>query len=882
MYLSMLLMICQLSGIHGELEISVLSDSYCLLQVHNETDTEGSVIVNENEMEKPSPLTVYGNKSRSCDLQINGSPASQRAQIEISVVAGNTTGLDYLYVERIGPINVCSDRFVAFMGPLEPCAVHFANDIVQLHFRGDIVLGIHDVTIGKDHLLGCPKDGNFEDRVGALEGQTSNCKQVKVFNSVIHCVSIMNHKWWNADVFRLDQALLKPEPTTRCDLQCPDNCSCSLSDRQVIYNCPKNVRHLDQNSSFVLFSTDISRLDLSRNYITALMTNTFSNIGKHIIYLDLTSNYLSSLKIGIFTNMKSLVYLHLGNNVLTNLDPGIFDNLHSMVLVHLSQNSLTTLSARLFTNQPRLLSINLFGNKLTTLDKDAFANLHNVHGLLLSKNALITLSSEIFHPLYNVRILYLHSNQIKHFGDDTFSNLSKLTHLSLAHNHLSFLSFNLFGDLLGLVHLDLSANRLQDIPRLGHMTFLIHVDLLGNPLTKITQDMFSGVPSTASVLVDKPEICFCYLNESNTCFYTSKPSPYLTCNRLLSLPVLNALNWIVGCGAFLGNAFVLWWKQYKHKASKKPQSILLSNLAMSDLLMGIYMIIIASADVFYGEYFPTNAESWRSGITCKLAGTLAMTSSEASVLFVTLISIDRFINIKFPLSLHKLNVISTKVISFFVWTFALILGLMASVSAGKNPDFYDNSHVCIGLPLAQVLLTETNTTGIANINWWENEISVQVVKSTQENPGLYFAVAIFIAFNMFCFLLILACYIGIIRTVSKTSKAASRQREMAEEIRMTIKVSVIVLTDFSCWFPICLIGVLVQIGLVELPNSVFAWVITLILPINSAINPFLYTLFTLISEKCSKGPQESAIVVQPIKKQSLSGRVQDATDTTSI
>ena len=96
---------------------------------------------------------------------------------------------------------------------------------------------------------------------------------------------------------------------------------------------------------------------------------------------------------------------------------------------------------------------------------------------------------------------------------------------------------------------------------------------------------------------------------------------------------------------------------------------------------------------------------------------------------------------------------------------------------------------------------------------------------------------------------------------------------------MTIKVSAIVLTDFLCWFPVCLIGVLVQIGLVELPNSVFAWVATFVLPINSAINPFLYTLVTIISEKCSKGPSESVAVVQPIKMESLSRRVQDATHT---
>ena len=284
MHLSRILVIIyQLSVIHGELEINVLSDSYCLLQVYNETDTESSVIVNETRIAKTSALTVYGNISRSCDLQITGLPSSQHAQIGISVVAGKMTGLDYIYVGRTGPNTICSDQFVTFMGLMKPCTLYFAIGVIQLHFRGDIVLGIHYGTIAKDNFQGYSKDGNHEDRVDALEGQTSNCKQIKMFNSVIQCVGI-NHPWWEYDeTFQFDSILFKPAPSTRCDLQCPHNCSCMLSDRQVVYNCPKIYQQLDQNySSFVLFSTDISRLDLTKNRITALIINSFTSIGNHI------------------------------------------------------------------------------------------------------------------------------------------------------------------------------------------------------------------------------------------------------------------------------------------------------------------------------------------------------------------------------------------------------------------------------------------------------------------------------------------------------------------------------------------------------------------------------------------------------------------------
>ena len=406
------------------------------------------------------------------------------------------------------------------------------------------------------------------------------------------------------------------------------------------------------------------------------------------------------------------------------------------------------------------------------------------------------------------------------------------------------------------------------------MALLNKMDLFGNHLTKITKAMFSRVKITASIFVDQPEASICFLNSSDTCFNTIKPSPYLTCDQTLSVFTLSVFIWIIGCSAIFGNVFVVLWKRFKQSTENKVQSLLLSNLAMSDLLMGIYMIIIASANVYYGQYFPMNAESWRSSVLCRISGTLAITSSEASVLFVTFISIDRFITIKFPYSIHKLRMKSTRLISALVWGSSLTLGLTASILAGRNSHFYDNSHVCIGLPLAQVIHHKTKTVKAANIEYWTDAKIVEVIESSNQSPGLYFSVAVFIAFNMFCFLLILACYIGLIRAVSKTSSDAFRQREMAEEIRMTLKVSAIVLTDFFCWFPICLMGALVQIGLIELPNSVFAWSVTFSLPINSAINPFLYTITTVITDRCSRRTPDLA----HIQMQTQSSIIVQSTD----
>ena len=105
----------------------------------------------------------------------------------------------------------------------------------------------------------------------------------------------------------------------------------------------------------------------------------------------------------------------------------------------------------------------------------------------------------------------------------------------------------------------------------------------------------------------------------------------------------------------------------------------------------------------------------------------------------------------------------------------------------------------------------------------------------------------FLGLNCICYLIILICYVEIVRLVLKSSKRAGINNEMKNQVKMTVKVAAIVLTDFLCWFPIIMLGILVQAGVLTLPPSVYAWCVTFVLPINSAINPYLYTISHLIS-----------------------------------
>ena len=75
---------------------------------------------------------------------------------------------------------------------------------------------------------------------------------------------------------------------------------------------------------------------------------------------------------------------------------------------------------------------------------------------------------------------------------------------------------------------------------------------------------------------------------------------------------------------------------------------------------------------------------------------------------------------------------------------------------------------------------------------------------------------------------------------------------MKEQIKLTARVTAIVMTDVCCWLPIILIGILVQSGAIELEAEVYTWTVMFVLPFNSTINPFLYTYRTVLYERWKK------------------------------
>ena len=59
---------------------------------------------------------------------------------------------------------------------------------------------------------------------------------------------------------------------------------------------------------------------------------------------------------------------------------------------------------------------------------------------------------------------------------------------------------------------------------------------------------------------------------------------------------------------------------------------------------------------------------------------------------------------------------------------------------------------------------------------------------------------------------------------------------------MSKKIAFLVLSDGCCWLSVCIIGFISYAGY-ELPDSIYIVAVCILLPINSALNPLIYSRF---------------------------------------
>ena len=664
-------------------------------------------------------------------------------------------------------------------------------------------------------------------------------------------------------------------PTDSCDLH-----SLNMS-HNVIYHVPSDVfKSLKKLKS----------LDLSHNAIEVIDSNLFTS-QEDLLTLDLSSNNLTVLPAESVSALKNLISLKLCSNNLVIISSKTLGTLTALRVLDLSKNRIINFLQPMFSSTTNLLSLDVSGNDMKSIRIQCFGNLSQLTYLNLSKNFLSRLPS--FSAQRRLQVLDLSENRLVKLTPSMFNTLGNLTFLSLCKNDLVTLPGRILYHTNNLLFLNVSHNAIQQVdPKIfSKKNKLQTLDMRGNEMSKVTYDSFTE-PQNAKIVVDKYATC-CFMDEAQCVALKPRPE-YLTCNRMLRDVFLRISVWILGISAFICNGIAFFVRSRKRQANK-VQTLFITNLALSDLLMGVNMLILASADVYYGEYLPSQVHLWRHGFPCKLAGFLSIFSSEGSVFFIVLISIDRMLGIKYPLGGGiRVNAKWARIFVALAWLTAFLISVIPIGLVTDRGNVFSISEVCIGIPIVRRHLstytaesvqvnieftTTRYTYKVEKLKWWRDgkyryleyryvsgveveqqqsvrNISYDVADITGSQIAPVFSIVVFIGVNLTCFLIVAFCYMYIFIKANETSEGAGRTLDRDEQIRMAKKMFAIVFTDFCCWIPLGFICILAQCSVLEISPEMYAWTVGFILPINSSINPFLYVLYEAISDHRKKKKEE--------------------------
>jgi hypothetical protein len=126
----------------------------------------------------------------------------------------------------------------------------------------------------------------------------------------------------------------------------------------------------------------------------------------------------------------------------------------------------------------------------------------------------------------------------------------------------------------------------------------------------------------------------------------------------------------------------------------------------------------------------------------------------------------------------------------------------------------------------------------------------------REFKGQGYSLGILIILNFILFIFIAAGEGFIYWSVRQTDIVMDTTRKSHDQT-VARRLITVALTDFLCWFPIGLCGILALTGTAIL-GEVSVAMAMLVLPLNAALNPFLYTL-NMAAEKRRKMREEKML-----------------------
>ncbi|KAL8625854.1 hypothetical protein ACOMHN_012446 [Nucella lapillus] len=463
-------------------------------------------------------------------------------------------------------------------------------------------------------------------------------------------------------------------------------------------------------------------------------------------------------------------------------------------------------------------------------------DLLNLNSLDLSHNQLEYLTSDDLRHTKNLRFLFLAGNPLKWTTPvdlETTRILDKLAFLDMSDVRSPLLDVSFLAAVPKLRSLNLSFSDIDTIWGEGFqsLTNLHTLDLRGSSLSQFPKDLLSNLGGLQQLFADNYKLCCPVMLPAgfNLDRCVAPFDEISSCVALLRSEVYRVALAVLAFMSLLGNLVSFVFRLATYRSGKKTgNSVFVIHLCVSDFLMGIYLVIIRVADhLLQGSYLWRDV-SWKRSTACRTAGFVSLLSNEVSALIICLITLDRFIVLRFPFSQFHFKSRSAQVVSAGTWVLGVVVAGVPLLPWVSHWELYSQTGVCIPLP---------------------------VTRST--SPGHYYAFGVMIVFNFVLFMLIAVGQLAIYSSIHDNRMAVGGASRSSQDKDIAKRLLVIVGSDFLCWFPVGVLGLLVSSG-VAIPGEVNVALAIFVLPLNSALNPFLYTL-NLIRERRNRARERKLL-----------------------
>ncbi|KRX75852.1 Follicle-stimulating hormone receptor, partial [Trichinella sp. T6] len=617
------------------------------------------------------------------------------------------------------------------------------------------------------------------------------------------------------------------------------DCSCyKIENHSSHCHCQGDtVKRIPEN-----FDANMKKLTLANVSIKSI---TVDDLHKYKLLQEFSlvgSNYLTHVDANAFSVSKFLRRLRINDCPnLRKIDSQIIlCNISCILSINLKNNALEEVPKLThgfaFSHWQSLPSIELSFNNIKIIDAERLSNLSLIT-LDLSYNKIDHVAGDAFKNS-RVNILKLNNNPIIHFSAQTFALMKELKQLDLSNTMLKSLPSDGF-ETVQVINLERIPS-LKQLPsifsfpnlRIAKFTYAHHccpfqkasISKRSKSITiynsswgsqskfQETPNSTKGPKKTRKIIkwFKQPaymNICIGeeLLNTLEMIECSPNPDALNPCEDVAGTMLVRIFIWIVGLGTIFANFFVLLWF-FTHRGGLYVgvTTFFMTNLAIADLCMGIYLVILAVQDAKTAGSYYNSAVDWQTGSGCKMAGFFTVFSSELSVVTMVLISLEIWYNTRSSFYGFKFQLKAAFGAELFAWCIAVIFATLPIF----NVNTYAATSIC--LPVKSDTL-----------------------------PEKIYLIAL-LTFNAVAFFYITFNYIHTYLMVS----GVGWPKLHTQDWKMARKLAILIATNFLCWAPVILFGLSAAFGCSLISISQMKYLLVLVYPINSMANPFLYAFST--------------------------------------